>query len=163
VKTGTLGAFVVMLAGALVVAACSRGAKLAERNGSSGTANERRNVTARAQPKNREAGGPGERATEARGSSKTECAKMMRDFGMRIAHSPDDDRLISFVKAHMKRTGITFPRRRDFVIWKRDGASVSVTVADVDEFCAGKKSQSPTYRVVEHADGYEVLYMEAQI
>ena len=82
---------------------------------------------------------------------------------MRIAQSPQDEKVIETATTYMSKLGIELPRNHSFVIWKRNGKEFSVTVADVEEFCAGRKSQSATFRMIERSGQVEVLYMEAQI
>ena len=87
----------------------------------------------------------------------------MAGFGMRLAHSPEDDRLTTTVEDHMRKARTPMPENHRFVISKRaDGWAVSV--CDIESFLTAERPRCEGEYHLEYKGGrLRVRYIEPAI
>ena len=87
---------------------------------------------------------------------------ILPEFGWRLAHSPEDDRLTTIVKRFMNEAHIPLPDNSMFVISKRK-RGWGISVLDFEAFLKGDRPQFDTYRIGYRRGRLELLYIEAGI
>jgi len=89
--------------------------------------------------------------------------RLMAGFGMRLAHSPEDDRLTTVVDEHMRKARTPMPDNHRFVISRRtDGWAVSV--CDIESFLRAERPRCEgAYHVEDSRGRLRLLYIEAAI
>ena len=89
--------------------------------------------------------------------------RLMAGFGMRLAHSPEDDRLTAIVEEHLRKARATMPDSPRFVISKRtDGWAVSV--CDIESFLRAQRPRCEgAYHIEDKGGRLRLLYIEAGI
>jgi hypothetical protein len=107
---------------------------------------------------------PSEHSQAAAGSDALDedCKAFLTGMGMRIAVSPEDDRLTSPVSAHMAKTRLPTPQNRRFLVSARSGHWV-VCAVDIEALCHGKRPEFDTYHVGEKDGKMQILFIEAGI
>ena len=120
-------------------------------------------VTTRLPTTSTDAAKPIEAGLAAQEADIEKAERLMAGFGLRLARSPDDDRLTTIVQNHLRKMHKTLPASYRFVISKRrDGWAVDAL--DFEAILRGERPHSTgAYHIEDKAGRLKLLYIEADI